>query len=441
MGNKDSSGRTGRFVVSRREFLASAGITAIAALSGVSPSFAQDTRRVKIGFLFPRQGPFAEECRSLFFGIKLLLHEKRADKPGLEIVMTDPGPNDENTLEALAELIAIKDLQFIIAPPSLKATEQILHGVAGANKIVFVTNPAVKLVAGEMCLPTGFRICPNTYQCGYSLSTWALKNVGVKAFLCGNDEPEANEVIDFFANGFERAGGTFVDRVMLPPDSQDFGNILEAVNASDANLVFAAFAGNSAAAFMKAVAGASPSLKQAVIGPESLTTFPLVVDQMKGTKFSARTGTSVKDPEEFARLLKEKVKDLEEFARDLKVNVKEPVADVARAAEGYDLAQVIFNATRGDQSADKEIHQVAHSIADMTIEGPRGKFTFDKNHEPVLEMLVQEWQFSGQTAQRKVVENIGPVKTPDLGCGRIGFQRKPESEIKDEEPVWEEKDQ
>jgi hypothetical protein len=77
----------------------------------------------------------------------------------------------------------------------------------------------------------------------------------------------------------------------------------------------------------------------------------------------------------------------------------------------------------------------------MTIDGPRGKFTFDKNHEPVLEMLVQEWQFSGQTAHRKMVENIGPVKTPDLGCGRIGFPRKPESEIKDEEPVWEEKDQ
>lgn len=414
-------------MISRREFLASAGITAAAALTGVSVAFAQEKNPVKVGFLLPDQGPFAQECQSLLSGFKLLLQERKADAPHLEIVKKDPGPNDESALEALAELIAIRDLQFIVAPPSLKGTEQILHGVAGASKIVFVTNPIVRFVAGEMCLPTAFRIRSNTYQCGYSLSTWALKNIGVKAFLCGSDETEANEVTDFFANGFERTGGTFVDRIMLPPESQDFGSILEAVKASDANLLFAAFAGNSAAAFMKAVATASPALKQAVIGPESLTAFPQVVDQMKGTTFSARTGTSVKDPHEFARILKEKA--------------KEQVADVARAAEGYDLAQVIFTATRGDQSADKDIHQLANSITEMTIDGPRGKFTFDKNHEPVLEMLVQEWQFSGQTAHRKVVENIGPVKTPDLGCGRIGFPRKPESEIKDEEPVWEEKDQ
>jgi ABC-type branched-subunit amino acid transport system substrate-binding protein len=427
MGNKDSSGKTGRFVVSRREFLASAGITAAAALTGVSVAFAQEKNPVKVGFLLPEQGPFAMECKSLMSGFQLLLQERRADAPPVEIIKKDPGPNDESALEALAELIAIKDAYFIVAPPSLKGSEQVIHGVAGANRIVFVTNPTVRLVAGEMCLPTAFRIRSNTYQCGYSLSTWALKNIGVKAFLCGNDEPEANEVTDFFANGFERAGGTFVDRVMLPPDSQDFGNILEAVKASDANLVFAAFAGNSAAAFMKAAASASPALKQAVIGPESLTAFPLVVDQMKGITFSARTATSVRDPQEFARILKEKA--------------NAEASDVARAAEGYDLAQVILASERGDQSGEKDIDRLVNAIAEMTINGPRGKFTFDKNHEPVLDMLVQEWQFSGQTPQRKMIENIGPVKTPDLGCGRIGFPRKPESEIKDEEPVWEEKDQ
>jgi branched-chain amino acid transport system substrate-binding protein len=427
MGNKDSSGNTGRFVVSRREFLAGAGITAVAALTGVSAPFAQEKNPVKVGFLLPEQGPFAPECQSLLSGFQLLFQERKADAPPVEIIKKDPGPNDENTLEALAELISIKDLYFIVAPPSVKGTGQIIHGLGGANRIVFVTNPLVRFVAGEMCLPTGFRIRSNTYQCGYSLSTWALKNIGVKAFLCGSDQPEANEVADFFATGFERAGGTFVDRIMLPPDSQDFGNILQAVTASDANLVFAAFAGNSAAAFIKAAASASPALKQAVIGPESLIAFPRVVDQIKGITLSARTGTTMKDPQGFARVLKEKA--------------KADVSDVARAAEGYDLAQVILAAAHADQSGEKDIEKLANRIAEMTIDGPRGKFTFDKNHEPVLDMLVQEWQFSGQTPHRKIVETIGPVKTPDLGCGRIGFPRKPESEIKDEEPVWEEKDQ
>ncbi|MBI5249444.1 MAG: ABC transporter substrate-binding protein [Desulfomonile tiedjei] len=427
MGRKDFSEKSGRHVINRREFLASTGIAVASALSGVSISFAQEKRPVKVGFILPEQGPYAMESRSLLAGFQLFLKEKKPDGPQVEIVKKDPGPNDERALEALAELIAPKDVLFIVAPPSLKGSEQIIHGTAGANRIVFITNPSVRLVSGEMCLPAGFRIRSNTYQCGYSLSAWALKNAGRKAFLCGDDVPEANEVADFFAYGFERSGGTFANRIMIPPDSQDFGKLLEAMNASDATLVFAAFSGEKAAGFMKALSNAAPAIKQSLIGPEYLSSFPETVDLMKGTSLSVRTVTSVIEPQEFTRVLKEKT-GIE-------------TDDASRAAEGYDLAQVILGAASGIQNEDTDVDSLSKSIAEMTISGPRGKFTFDKNHEPVLEMLVQEWQFSGQAPNRKVIETLGSVKTPDLGCGRIGFQTKPESEIKDEDPVWEDKDQ
>ncbi len=426
MDSKKSSERSGLFAVTRREFLTSSGIAVAAVLGGAYVSYAQEKRPIKVGFILSEEGPHATESRSLVAGFQLLLHEKKADGQ-VEIVKRDPGPNDERALEALAELVADKDVRFIVAPLSLKGSEQIIHGAAGANRIVFITNPSVRLVSGEMCLPTGFRIGANDYQYGYPLSSWALKNIGAKAFLCGDDKPEANEVTDFFAYGFERAGGSFADRIMIPPDSQDLGKLLDAIKASDASLVFSAFAGKSASGFMRAFANASPPIKKTVVGPESLTAFPETADLMKGIVSSIRTIASVKDPQEFTRVLKEKT------------GVQ--AGNASRAAEGYDLAQVILATGNSITENASDVDQISKAIAEKTIEGPRGKFTFDKNHEPVMEMLIQEWEFSGESANRKILESLGPVKTPDFGCGRVGFPTKPDSEIKDEEPVWEEKEQ
>lgn len=426
MGRKNLSSRPGPVEVSRREFLASSAIVAAAALGGVSVSFGQAKPPVKVGFILPGTGPYAMESNSLLSGFRFFLREKQVSGEAVEIIIKDPGPNDEFALEALAELIAQKDVYFIVGPPSLKASEQLIHGAAGANRIFFMTNASVRLVSGEMCIPTGFRIRSNAYQCGYPISSWAVKNIGVKAFLCGEDTPEANEIIDFFAYGFERAGGSFVDRIMTPSDSKDFGKLFEAVKPSEANLVFAAFSGENAAGFTKGLTSASPPVKQAVIGPGFLTAFPGTVGLMKGIPSSVRTCTSLKDPVEFSKAMKEKGGF--------------EVTDASRAAEGYDLAQIIMAATP-PPAEEKDVERISKAIADMSVDGPRGKFTFDKNHEPVMEMLVQEWLFSGQSPNCKVIENLGPVKTPDFGCGRVGFQTRPESEIKDEEPVWEDKDQ
>jgi hypothetical protein len=76
----------------------------------------------------------------------------------------------------------------------------------------------------------------------------------------------------------------------------------------------------------------------------------------------------------------------------------------------------------------------------MEINGPRGQVRFDKNHEPVFEMSVQEWQRSGQSFKQEILAGLGTCQTPDFGCGRIGFPRKPESEVPDEEPVWQDKE-
>jgi len=77
----------------------------------------------------------------------------------------------------------------------------------------------------------------------------------------------------------------------------------------------------------------------------------------------------------------------------------------------YDWLSILAASKR---SKWRERHRPAvNSIAEMTIDG-REKIHFDKNHEPVLEMLVQDGSFPGNLLIASV-ENIGR-QDPDLGA-------------------------
>jgi branched-chain amino acid transport system substrate-binding protein len=411
--------------VSRREFLVCAGgISAALALGGFSSARAAEAPPVKIGFILPERGPNSADAKSLMAGFDLFFKESGLEKSPVEVVKKDPGPNDEKVVECLTELVASADVRFLVGPLSLKGSEQTIHGVRNENIILFVANPSIRLVSGEMCLPSSFRISANTYQCGQPLGPWAVRNVGTKVFITGDNDVEGNEKADFFANGFEKAGGAFVDRVMA--DQAGMKGVLNAISKSDATVVFAAFKGETAVAFLKEFRKFSPALKQPLIGPGSLTRFPQTIVSLKSAAAKVKTLSSVSDAAELVNNIKKKLRI--------------EVSDAVKAAEGYDIAAIITKAIGAFPEGLSDVAKTAKAIEEMEIEGPRGKIRFDKNHEPILDMVAQEWESAGSSYKQKVLDNLGPCQTPDFGCGRIGFPKRPEAEIKDEEPFGEQSD-
>jgi len=417
--------RTG---VSRREFLvASVSIGALMA-SGLPSVRAEEDRPVKVGFVLPREGELAGEAASLMAGFEYFIMEKGVEAPPLDILKRDSGPKDEKTLEALTELVINKRVQFLVGPPSLAGSEKAVHAVAGSSVILFVTNPSVRLVGGELCLPGSFRLCANNYQAAQPLAPWALKNLGHKVFITGDDDTQGNEQADYFAYGFEKAGGSFGDRIMVPEGSHQFDKILEAIHKIEADFIFASFRQRSAAEFLKAVRNNSPRVTQSIVGPESLTAFPHTLALAGGKASGVTTLTAVEEPVEFARRIKKKMGRSVEFA--------------SRAAEGYDLASVIFLAVREAGLRDRDVSKTLKVIEEIDIRGPRGRIQFDKNHEPILEVMAVQWEIGRSDPTRKIVERLGLCRTPDFGCGRIGFPKRPESEKKNEtDTVWEENEE
>ncbi|MGO9123236.1 MAG: ABC transporter substrate-binding protein [Desulfomonilaceae bacterium] len=403
--------------ISRREFLVRVGAGTVFLAGGFSILHAEENQHLRVGLILPDQGPFAGDAKSLLSGFELFLKEKGTSAANIEILKRDPGPEDAKTVDAVADLVMNKRVHVLIGPPSLDGSEKVIHGLAAGNTLLFVTNPSVKLVAGEFCLPGSFRIGNNCYQAAHPLAAWSLKNIGKKAFLTGDDDETGNEQADFFAYGFERSGGAFTDRIMVPARSGKIKDVLDAIAKSKPDFVFASFRHEQSVAFLKAYKSATPTFAQPVIGPDSLTMFPRVLTDLGKNCTGVKTLTFMKNQEE--------------FAGGIKKNLRREVTDVLRAAEGYDLAGIVFRISElnPDQRGQTELIKF---VSEIEIVGPRGKLRFDKNHEPILEAMVQQWIPEGQGFKQEIIENIGSSSSVDFGCGRIGFPKRPESGPADE---------
>jgi len=383
---------------------------------------AQDSVSARVGFLIPRDGPHNREAKSLADGFELFL--KETGQSSVEILRKDLAPDDANIAELLADLLIKRQVQFLIGPPTLEGSEKCIHGVTGSTAVLFVTHPSVRLVAGELCQNNSFRLLPNTYQSAQPLASWALKNLGRKVFITGQDDSQGNEEADFFAYGFDRVGGSFVDRIMFSENSIKMKSLAESIVKAKPDLVFAAFRHRNAVDFVKTMRTMSVPLLEKTIGPESLQPSTDSIQSQAKNFLGVRTLTWLKHPTELAGRVKKT------FGREL--------FSISSAAEGYDIAQVVCKAVMNSPKVLSDQSELCRFIEDVEIDGPRGKITFDKNHEPIIEAYVQEISASNRSYSYNIVSELGKVASLDFGCGKVGFPKKPELDLKPEDDVWSE---
>lgn len=413
--------------ISRRGFLVGSTAALVVAALGSTRAAEESAPKLRIGFILPENGPLAGEAASLFSGFQLFMKEHGADAARFEVLKRDTGPDDKKTLEALAELVMNREVHVLVAPPTLSGSEKAIHAVAGGNIILIVTNPAVRFVGGELCLPGSFRVCENNYQAAHPLAAWALRNVGKKIFVTGQDDAQGNEQADYFAYGFDKAGGSFGDRLMLSASSGNFQAVIEAIRKTEPDLVFAAFRGPAAPNFLKAVRGPSASSGIPIIGPESLTEFPGTVSLAGDACKGVSTLTSLARPAE--------------LVEEVKKSTGGNISSAARAAQGYDIGTIALHLAGQVDEWNTDFPKIISSLQSFDFEGPRGRIKFDLNHEIVVDAMVQRWSFGNLGPSSEVLAKLGPSRTPDFGCGRIGFPKKPESDRPEEEPTWEEKEE
>lgn len=379
-----------------------------------------------VGFMIPKKDPSARE-KSLVVGFELYFREKGLD-PAKFLATQEYGTSEEEVLEALAELTKSKDVRIIVTPVRLEFAEQVVAGTASAESLVFVTNPAVRFVSGEMCRTNVFRVCPNTYVSSQPLARWAFQNIGRKIFIVNEGTEIASEQADFFALGSEKIGSSFGDRFVVMPDFTKYEKIFEKLEEVKPAFVFAAMSPNISASFVDAYCAKGLEKKYPLIGVESLTAYPDPVSKLKNSGLGIRTLCSLVDPVGLFKAAS--------FGA-----LTSP--DLDMVAQGYDIAAVFYSCLNAGCFAESSIEKASQFASKLTLEGPRGNIQFDANHEAVLAMRVSHWEKGADGGLLRVVdEQLEPCRSIDFGCGLVGFPDRPEAASQDvNQGLWEEHQQ
>lgn len=132
-----------RPLLTRRAFLIGAGAVAGSFLLRRPAAYAQS--KILVGFIVPEDTAFAAEAESLIAGFELFLKENKVSS--VEILKKSAGSNGKETLTGLAELVMKHEVRFLVSPPTLSGSEKCIHGIPPGKVVLFVTNPAVRLVS------------------------------------------------------------------------------------------------------------------------------------------------------------------------------------------------------------------------------------------------------------------------------------------------------
>ena len=383
-------------MISRRNFLAAAGVVAAAgvltACGGSSNSTAASASTaasgaaasgdtIKVGVLGPLTGDVSVYGQAVVNGATLYLkqvNEKggiNGKKVKLES-MDDKGDATEAS-NAYNKLAGDNNV-LAVAGPTISATTAAVAPLADQSKLVTIAPAATSdsIETGNYLFRTCFK---DSYQ-GEVAARFAAENLKVKkvAVLYGTGDPYSSGVGEAFAKAAEKLGLEVVDKESSSSaDDTEYSAQLQKIQTSGAELLYAPYYYSVAGPYIIPQAR-SVGFEGYVMGPDGYDGLKLTGDKSQYNKtyytthYSADDNTNTK-VQDFIKSYKSK-------------NNAEPNTF---AALGYDTIYMIKQAIeKAGENATRE--DVRNAVAGMTFDGVTGKFTMDKSGSPTKSVTVLE---------------------------------------------------
>ena len=243
--------------------------TSLAAPLGVSAQSAP----IKIGFLAPLTGPFAQIGKDMVNGNQLYLAEIGGQVAGrkIEVLVEDDEGNPATALNKSRKLVE-QDKISILTGGMLANVGYALQPYIDAQKIpttypVIAADDITQRKPAKWIVRTGW----TTSQPTHPFADWVLKNTKYRKIAAiGMDYAFGYETIGGFQQVFEEGGGQIVQRIWAPLNTNDFAPFLAQIRR-DADAVLALFTGRLALQFVKQYEEAGLKGKLPLLGGGTIT--------------------------------------------------------------------------------------------------------------------------------------------------------------------------
>lgn len=228
---------------------------ALAAATLVPPAVAQSGAAIRIGFLAPLTGPFADPGKDMELGTRLALRKlgnKMAGRP-VELVIEDTAATPDTGLSKARRLVEHSKVDLLMGvyhggvamAVAFYAKEKkfplVISGGGGAHPVMYEVKPQ----------PYVFRSSHSIRGMQMPLGYHASAVLGYrKAVSMSWDYVAGRDGVDGFTAGFEAGGGKVIKKIFFKLGTPDFSPFFTGI-PSDADVVHTLVTGADAVRFIK----------------------------------------------------------------------------------------------------------------------------------------------------------------------------------------------
>ena len=209
---------------------------------------------LRIGFLAPTTGIFAQNGKDMVDGFQMYLDEVKGDFGGAKvkfIVEDEQGKPDTAAIKA--KKLVLQDKVHMFVGGLLASTGYALAPVSTAEKTLYISSTAAADDLTQRDLskyPYFIRTSWTSSQPSHPFGQWACEQGIKKVATIGADYAFGYEVVGGFQRAFEACGGQIVQKVWVPLNAKDFGPYIPSLRR-DADRIFSLQVGPGALQFPK----------------------------------------------------------------------------------------------------------------------------------------------------------------------------------------------
>ena len=401
-----------------------AGLMLLAAwvATGVSPGPAA-AEELRIGFLAPMTGPFAQIGRDMSNGFEMYVDEVKGDFAGARVtfILEDgQGKPPVNVLKA--EKLIRQDKVHMFIGGLLASTGYALAPVSTREKVVYIPSiPAADdLTQRDLGkYPYVVRTGWTSSQPNHPFGQWACEQGYKRIAAIAADYAFGYEVVGGFQKAFEDCGGKVVQKIWPPINTKDFGPYLPTIKR-DVDAIFTLMVGPMSLQFPKQLAAAG--IKKPVLGGgTSYDEFvlPSMGDEVLGHVSALQYSAALDTPKNaaFVKKYREKYGKVPSYYSESNYTTAQMIHEVMKRTRGKWpgaqefvklLSAVKVDAVRGPVALD----EMRNPVQNVYIKKVERKKMFGYTKDELWNTVIKTYANVGQFGQFKKDEFL---KTPVYG--------------------------
>jgi len=412
-------------IISRRKFLTTLGIAATASTLSPGLPFSKSKKSpinqpglinnpvsgknlLKIGVLLPASNIYPAMSENLIAGINLYFDQIGNQTAGHEIVLL-PAPigfGPRSALSRARSLIELENADIVTGIVDMSVNQDLGQLFRDQRCFLIANQLGANLIDPEDINPFVVHNSLDIWKANWVLGQWAARNIGKKAFVVSSFYESGYEALYAFNLGYEQAGGEVVQTMVshLPTDDKNLRSVLQSIDKSKSDLVFAAYSGEEAVEFVQAYHQTRLDHQLPLLGS------PFMVDEIQLSHLGS-AALGIKSCFPWSASLNQKVNRI--FYNKFKQ--KYGSLPDSFAVLGFETAQLIANAVDGVQGDLQNTKAFRNHLINSKLISPRGRLKHNVTNQSISSpFYLREVRTHGVSFKNDIFETIEAFDNQDM---------------------------